>query len=133
MYWQAKRTEIEKMHFNDKQKVNEVIAEMDAQLKRLVQQPKYELKKLGLYGDFSLNAQYTIEFPTQADFDAIKDKQDVKLAELTAFLNSDEPIAIGSLSLKLSDVTSVSRLGVQSWDKNKFARTDLTNFKVGEI
>ena len=68
-----------------------------------------------------------------ADFDKVKDKQNVRLTELTAFLNEYASNCIGSLSLKLSDGTNSSQLGVSGCERYKSAKTDLSNFKVREI
>ena len=66
-YWRAKRTEIETVHAVEKQKITDKIAAMDAEIKILAgvpKMPKYVLKKLGLYGDFSLHPPFSFEFPT---------------------------------------------------------------------
>ena len=135
-YWQAKREKIETCHSSESQKITEGIAKMEAQLKELFGVPKksqYVLKKLEIYEALDQDPQpsQTFEFPTQADFDQVEDKQNIRLAEITAVKEFSKNLV--SLSLKLTDGTNSSLLGCQKPKQKNSFTTYRTNFKVREI
>ena len=94
---------------------------------------QYVLKKLEIYEALDQDPQpsQTFEFPTQADFDQVEDKQNIRLAEITAVKEFSKNLV--SLSLKLTDGTNSSLLGCQKPKQKNSFTTYRTNFKVREI